>query len=325
MKERPFSEESFFKKVMKKTIPLIVAGGITFGALDKNDNKTEKTKIVNIEEYKEELEKVYEEKSVLEKELEESLQNNHEDPEEAIKFLKNVLDQSREKYYQKQFANQDFFANKYFEKVLTDENRREKLLMTVMDAAKKYGVPYEIAMGMLAVESGGDSETKSKKEAVGIFQIIPATAEQYGMKVDKNNLEKDDRSDDNKNAETAMHVLSDYYKMFGQWPLALIAYNAGPGKLKGLMNTLYDLKDKSRVITEADQADYKELKKEGKLDLVNFYKKIMKSGIKTEELPGLNYALDVFNSAPEMQNILNLNLDKKVAFQQEPIKRPDFF
>ena len=320
-------EDKLFKKILKKAAPIILAGGIAAGVMLDKEEKSEKQKTeeVDVENYKDELEKNFN-SHFLKEEIKKSFNSPYakEDPEKALKELNKILKEYRDKVYKVKFADQEFFADKHFAKVLSNEEYRKNLLIAVMDAAEKYSVPYDIAMGMLSVESGGDNEAKSKKDALGIFQIISATAEEYGLKVNKEDPEQDERKDNIKNAEIAMRILADYHKMFGQWSLALVAYNAGPGKLKRFIDNLYDRKSENNLITEKDKDFYQELTEEGRLDLLNLYKKALKKGYNLKDLPGLRYALEVAVSAPEMTNILNLNLNK-TAFRQENIKRPDFF
>ncbi|HRY36343.1 MAG TPA: transglycosylase SLT domain-containing protein [Candidatus Magasanikbacteria bacterium] len=320
-------EENLFKKILKKAAPIILAGGIAAGVVvDKNEkDEKQKTEAIDVENYKDELEKNFN-NHFLKEEVKKSFDSPYskENSEKALKELDKILKEYRDKVYKVKFADQEFFADKHFAKVLSDEEYRKNLLVAVMNAAEKYGVPYDIAMGMLSVESGGDNKAKSKKDALGIFQIISSTAEEYGLKVDKENPEQDERTDNAKSAEIAMQILSDYQQMFGQWSLALVAYNAGPGKLKKFIDNLYDRKSENNLITEKDKDFYKELSEEGKLDLLNLYKRALKKGYDLKELPGLKYALEVAVSAPEMTNILNLNLNK-TAFKQDNIKRPSFF
>lgn len=102
---------------------------------------------------------------------------------------------------------------------------RVELLRPVVDPIlRSYGVPAEIAAGVIFVESGGRSDALSPKGARGVWQLMPATARRFGLRVDAS---EDDRLDLFKATGAAAQYLHELYFRFSDWRLALAAYNAG--------------------------------------------------------------------------------------------------
>lgn len=98
------------------------------------------------------------------------------------------------------------------------------------EAAAQHDIDYELLQALIATESGFDVDAVSPKGAIGLMQIMPATAQRYGLKGDaKVTLEKK-LVDPRTNIRTGTRYLRDLIKMFpGQLELALAAYNAGEG------------------------------------------------------------------------------------------------
>ena len=97
-------------------------------------------------------------------------------------------------------------------------NYRGQYLQAAKDAARRNGVPEDLFLRLVQQESGWNPRALSRKGAVGLAQLMPGTA-RY-LKVDPYNpLE---------NLEGGARYLAEQYRAFGDWRLALAAYNAGP-------------------------------------------------------------------------------------------------
>lgn len=90
-----------------------------------------------------------------------------------------------------------------------------------------YGLPEELKY-LPMVESGLQPAVKSIVGATGLWQIMDFNAEKYGLLVNK---QVDERQDVYKSTEAAVKLLKDLYDQYGEWTLALAAYNAGPGRV----------------------------------------------------------------------------------------------
>jgi hypothetical protein len=86
-------------------------------------------------------------------------------------------------------------------------------------AATQYGIPPDIFASLIQQESGWRPDVISSAGAIGPAQLMPGTAEELGV----------DPYDPAQNIEGGARYLAQQYERFGSWPLALAAYNAGPG------------------------------------------------------------------------------------------------
>jgi membrane-bound lytic murein transglycosylase D len=97
----------------------------------------------------------------------------------------------------------------------------------------QHGVPAEIA-ALPHVESSFNLEAYSKVGAAGLWQFMPSTGRRY-MRVDK---VVDERMDPYSATEAAANLMLYNYRLLGTWPLAVTAYNHGPGGLRRAQDEL---------------------------------------------------------------------------------------
>ncbi|WP_321363461.1 lytic transglycosylase domain-containing protein [uncultured Celeribacter sp.] len=84
--------------------------------------------------------------------------------------------------------------------------------------ANKHGIPSDLFLRLVQQESGWNPTIRSPKGATGLAQLMPETARQLGVNI----------NDPHQNLEGGARYLRMMYNRFGNWRLALAAYNAGP-------------------------------------------------------------------------------------------------
>src|SRR5438876_8806595 len=113
---------------------------------------------------------------------------------------------------------------------------------------KEEGVPLDL-MYLCQAESAFQPRAVSRAQAKGMWQFISSRGKEYGL---RQNWWIDERSDPEKSTRAAARHLKDLYQQFGDWLLAMAAYNTGPGNVE-------------RAIERTGFADYWELAKRGTL------------------------------------------------------------
>lgn len=107
------------------------------------------------------------------------------------------------------------------------------------DASKRHSIDYELLQALVATESGFNAKAVSPKGAIGLMQLMPATAQRYGVRADAKRSLEQKLHDPSVNIAAGSRYLRDLIAMFdGSLELALAAYNAGEGAVQRAGNRI---------------------------------------------------------------------------------------
>jgi membrane-bound lytic murein transglycosylase D len=106
--------------------------------------------------------------------------------------------------------------------------RGARYLFHIVEEVQKRGLPTELAL-LPFIESAFNPQALSVASASGIWQFMPATGRDFDL---RQNLFRDDRRDVMASTRAALDYLESLHRMFGDWHLALAAYNWGQGNVQ---------------------------------------------------------------------------------------------
>ena len=106
--------------------------------------------------------------------------------------------------------------------------RASPYLYHVVSELEKRGMPTELAL-LPVIESAFNPQAMSSANAAGLWQFVPGTGKDFDL---KQNMFKDERRGVIASTDAALTYLQRLYTMFGDWPLALAAYNWGEGNVQ---------------------------------------------------------------------------------------------
>jgi membrane-bound lytic murein transglycosylase D len=135
----------------------------------------------------------------------------------AIRDIDDRYVKQREKY----FAGQPEYVGRMTE-------RGSRYLFHIVEEVQRRGLPTELAL-LPFIESAFNPEAMSSARAAGMWQFMPATGRHFDL---KQNVFRDDRRDVLASTSAALDYLTRLHRMFGDWHLALAAYNWGEGNMQ---------------------------------------------------------------------------------------------
>jgi membrane-bound lytic murein transglycosylase D len=106
--------------------------------------------------------------------------------------------------------------------------RGGRYLFHIVEELEKRGMPTDLAL-LPFIESAFNPQAMSSARASGMWQFMPATGKAFEL---KQNLFRDDRRDVLASTRAALDYLQSLHRMFGDWQLALAAYNWGQGNVQ---------------------------------------------------------------------------------------------
>ncbi len=173
---------------------------------------------------------------------------------------------------------------------LRRSGRYRPLVQRILDDE---GVPQELIY-LAQVESGFLPRARSNKQAVGMWQFVQFRGRQYGLMQTPGT---DDRLDPEKATRAAAKHLHDLYAMFGDWYLAMAAYNCGPGCVQ-------------RAVERTGYADFWELRR------LNVLPK------ETENYVPVIVALTIMAKNPKDYDLENLETDQPMEYETVELETP---
>ena len=198
-----------------------------------------------------------------------------------------ITDYKLQKTYRR-FLNQA--QTKYIEKL----NDASIFIPKLKEILREEGMPSSFIYLAMA-ESYLNLSAKSSAKAVGLWQFIPRTGRNYGL---KNNLYVDERMDFVKSTYAASRYLKNLHRQFGKWYIAAIAYNCGEGRvIEAITRATIDMyvEDKGKKYNRKEIKKFRKVIKDYQKKRIRFKElyKVYKIVKKWDYKPDVNELLKV--------------------------------
>jgi membrane-bound lytic murein transglycosylase D len=177
----------------------------------------------------------------------------------------------------------NYFSNRGHKTLLAGLQRSGRYRPMIQRILDEEGIPQEI-IHLAQAESGFIPRAVSRAAAGGMWQFLKWRGNEYGL---KQTALTDDRMDPEKATRAAAHHLRDLYHEFGDWYLAIAAYNCGPGTVE-------------KAVERTGYADFWELRARGVLpaETTNYVPIILAMTIM--EKNAAEYGIEAFNLDPPL-------------------------
>jgi membrane-bound lytic murein transglycosylase D len=155
--------------------------------------------------------------------VEDKLENSQD-----IKALENYLKKSEDELLKAEIEKKKKdYISKHRRELESHIENGKNVIPLIYIILTKYNLPPEL-LAVPIIESHYKIMAKSPKGAVGLWQLMPETARDFGLKVSE---EIDERLDPIKSTLAAVKYFKKLYSVFGDWQLVLAGYNAGHNKV----------------------------------------------------------------------------------------------
>ncbi len=188
--------------------------------------------------------------------------------------------------------------------------RSSKYLYHVVEELERRNMPTELAL-LPFIESAFNPQAVSGAKAAGMWQFMPATGKYFSL---KQNVFRDDRRDVLASTKAALNYLQKLHGMFGDWHLALAAYNWGEGSVGRAI---------AKNQREGLPTDYASLNMPD--ETRNYVPKLMAVKNIVANPPAFNATLPEIPNHPYFQSVtITRDLDVALAAKLAEIKLEDF-